>query len=204
MDAWFFLCLIGMACVVPLHFRSVERLRLRERHGEEGGDRIGDVYGLASGWGFFLLWIGVWISPQPRFTLPGFSHYSISIPLSDLTIPFLHSAISLPFLVSGLWLGVKGLLGVTLRVAETHRAETVVTTGVYSIVRHPQYLGGLLAHIGISFMLSAWYSLLCTPLVILLNYLIARKEEEELAREFGEQYEEYQRRVPMLIPRLRR
>lgn len=201
MDSWVLLCLIGMVFVVPLHFRSVERLRLRERHGEERGDRIGDFYGLASGWGFFLLWIGVWISPQPRFSLPGSP--SFSIPLSDLSIPLLHLAISIPLLAAGLWLGVKGLLEVTLRVAETHRAETVVTTGVYSIVRHPQYLGGLLAHIGISFMLSAWYSLLCTPLMILLNYLMARKEEEELVRELGEEYEEYRRRVPMLMPRPR-
>jgi protein-S-isoprenylcysteine O-methyltransferase Ste14 len=31
---------------------------------------------------------------------------------------------------------------VTLKVAETHRTEKIVTRGVYSIVRHPQYLGG--------------------------------------------------------------
>jgi protein-S-isoprenylcysteine O-methyltransferase Ste14 len=88
-------------------------------------------------------------------------------------------------------------------VAETHRAERVVTTGVYSVVRHPQYLGGLLAHLGISVLLSAWYSLLFTPLVVLLNYLIAWKEEVELVREFGMEYEEYRMTVPMLIPRIR-
>jgi protein-S-isoprenylcysteine O-methyltransferase Ste14 len=88
-------------------------------------------------------------------------------------------------------------------VAETHRAETIVTTGTYSVVRHPQYFGGLLAHVGISFLLSSWYSLLVTPLMVVVVYLISRKEEEELIGEFGKEYEDYRKRVPMIIPRIR-
>lgn len=88
--------------------------------------------------------------------------------------------------------------------AETHRTDKIVTTGVYSIVRHPQHLGALLAHAGISFLLSAWYSLLFTPLMIVLIYLISRKEEEELIKEFGKEYEDYKKRVPMLIPKFRK
>ncbi len=88
--------------------------------------------------------------------------------------------------------------------AETHRSEKIVTRGVYSIVRHPQYLGGLLAHVGISFLFSAWYSLVATPLMVVLVYLVSRKEEEELIREFGKEYEDYKKNVPMLIPKLRR
>jgi protein-S-isoprenylcysteine O-methyltransferase Ste14 len=52
-----------------------------------------------------------------------------------------------------------------------------------------------------TFIFSAWYSLLSTPLVIVLIYLISRKEEEELIREFGREYEDYKKRVPMLIPK---
>jgi protein-S-isoprenylcysteine O-methyltransferase Ste14 len=44
--------------------------------------------------------------------------------------------------------------------------------------------------VGISFLLSAWYSLLSTPLMIALVYLISRKEEEELIKEFGKKYED--------------
>ncbi len=105
--------------------------------------------------------------------------------------------------MAGFWLGIKGVKETTLKVAETHRTETIVTAGVYSIVRHPQYLGGLLAHAGISFLLSAGYSLFSTPLMIILIYLISKKEEEELVREFGKEYEDYKKKVPMLIPRLR-
>jgi protein-S-isoprenylcysteine O-methyltransferase Ste14 len=192
-----------MFCMVPLHFLSVERLRLRSRYGEKLGTLLGDALGMVSGWGLFLFWIGVWLSPQPRFVIPVLKSPPVFIPYSKLPIPLLHLAVSVPFLVSGFWLGMRGVLEITLKVAETHRAERVVTTGVYSVVRHPQYLGGLLAHLGISVLLSAWHSLLFTPLVVLLNYLIAWKEEVELVREFGAEYEEYRRTVPMLIPRLR-
>jgi protein-S-isoprenylcysteine O-methyltransferase Ste14 len=56
--------------------------------------------------------------------------------------------------------------------------------------------------VGISFLLSAWYSLLSTPLMTLLVYLISRKEEEELIKEFGKEYQDYEKRVPMFLPKL--
>ncbi len=204
MHPLFFVSVLGMVCMVPLHFRSVEHLRLHRRYGVEKGRRIGEILGIISGWGFFAFWVGLWFSPQPRFTKPLLPLLVLRIPNMDISAPLENLLISLPLFFAGTWLGVEGVREVTLRVAETHRAERVVTTGVYSIVRHPQYLGGLLAHVGASFLLSAWFSLVSTPLIVLLNYLVSRKEEEELVREFGEKYEEYRGRVPMFIPRLRR
>jgi protein-S-isoprenylcysteine O-methyltransferase Ste14 len=116
----------------------------------------------------------------------------------------LHLIVCAPLLIGGSWLATNGVKAITLRVAETHRTEKIVATGVYSIVRHPQYLGGLSAHLGISFLLSAQYSLLCAPLMVVLIYLISRKEEEELIKEFGKEYTDYKNKTPMLIPRLRR
>lgn len=84
------------------------------------------------------------------------------------------------FLLLGAWLAINGVKETTLKVAEIHRTEELVTRGVFSIVRHPQYLGGLLAHVGISFILSALYSLLSTPLMIVLIYVTSWKEEKEL------------------------
>jgi len=193
-----------MIAVVPLHFLSVEHLKLQEKHGKEKGTRIAEILGLVSGWLFFIFWIGVWISPQPSFTVPLFQGPSVLIPVADFSVPLLHLAVSVPFFVLGAWLGIAGVKAVTLKVAETHRAEKVVSGGVYSIVRHPQYVGGLLAHVGVSFLVSSLYSLLYTPLAAVLVYLISRKEEKELVKEFGENYESYSRRVPMLMPRLGR
>jgi len=40
--------------------------------------------------------------------------------------------------------------------------------------------------------------------MVVLIYLLSWKEEEELIREFGKEYEDYKKKVPMLIPRFRR
>ena len=201
MYIWFLFCVLAVIAVTPLHFLSVEHLKLQGRYGKEKGTKIGEICGLVSGWGFFLFWMGIWVSPQPRFAVPLFQNLTALIPVIGFSIPLLHLILSIIFIVLGAWLGIKGVRQTTLKAAETHRTETIVTTGVYSIVRHPQYFGGLLAHMGISFLLSAWYSLLATPLMVLLVYLISKKEEEELVREFGKEYKDYKKKVPMLIPK---
>ena len=203
MYIWFLICVLAVIAVIPLHFLSVEHLKLQERYGKNKGTKIGETLGFISGWGFFFFWIGIWVSPQPRFAVQILYSKSVLVPVVNFSIPLFHLIISIPFLVLGAWIAIKGVKEVTLKVAETHRTEKVVTTGVYSIVRHPQYLGALLAHVGISILLSAAYSLLFTPLMVILIYLISRKEEEELTKEFGKEYENYKKKVPMLIPRLR-
>jgi len=153
--------------------------------------------------GFFLFWAGLWFSSQPRFTVPLFTDFVFTVPVVSFLIPIVHIVVFAPFFLIGAWLGIEGVEQTTLKVAETHRTEKIVTSGVYSIVRHPQYLGGLLTHVGISFLLSAWLSLLFTPLVVVLLYIVSRKEEEELIKEFGKEYEDYKKKVPMFIPRSR-
>ncbi len=190
--------------MVPLHFLSVEHIRLQEKYGKEKGIKIGDIYGLISGWGFFVFWMGIWVSPQTRFTISILQNLSIFLSAVNLSIPLIHLAICILLLIPSIWLAINGIKETTLKVAETHRTDRIAKTGVYSVVRHPQYLGGLLAHVGISFLLSALYSLLFTPLMVMLIYLISKKEEEELIKEFGEEFERYKQKVPMLIPRLRK
>ncbi len=204
MYIWFFICTSIVIAMIPLHFLSVEHLKIQERYGKEKGIKIGKIYGVISGWGFFFFWMGIWVSPQPRFNIPLLQSLSVLVPFVNFSIPLFHLIISMPVLVLGAWIAINGVKEVTVKVAETHRAEKIVTTGIYSIVKHPQYLGALLAHVSISILLSAWYSLLFTPLMVVLIYLIAWKEEKELTREFGKEYEDYKKRVPALIPRLRR
>ncbi|MFW9768073.1 MAG: methyltransferase family protein [Candidatus Thorarchaeota archaeon] len=193
MSFWFILSLVGLIAVVPLHFLSVEHGKLDSRYGKERGFKIGATLGMVSGWGFFLFLFGLWISPQPTFVImilgvipPGLSLFNVIL--------------AIVFLAPGAYLGVKGVTEMGLKGAETHRVDKVITTGIYSRVRHPQYLGAILSHIGASFLLSALYSILVTPLVILINYFLCRKEEKELLNEFGDEYQKYQTSVPMLIP----
>ena len=202
MGVLFLVCILGVISTTPLHFLSVEHLKLRGKYGKKRGTRIGEILGLVSGWGFFLFWMGIWVSPQPRFAVPVLQNLSVSLRVIDFSVPLLHLTMCTLFLIPDASLAISGVKKTTLRVAETHRTERIVVEGVYSIVRHPQYLGGLLAHVGISFLLSAWHSLLFTPLMVVLVFLISRKEEEELIREFGKEYEDYKEKVPMLTPRL--
>lgn len=196
MSFWFLLSVIGIIVVVPIHFLSVEHTKLDARFGKEKGFKIGAALGMISGWGFFLFLFGLWISPQERFFLQIFGIEIIGIPIS-------HLLLAVAFLIPGAWLGIKGVTEMGLKATETHRAESVISTGVYSRMRHPQYLGAIAAHIGASFLLSGYYSLLVTPLVIVINYILCWKEEKELIREFGEDYREYQQKVPMFFPRIR-
>ncbi len=201
MNIWFLASLLGFIAIIPPYFMSLEHQKLEEKYGKEKGKKIGQIYGLISGWGLFLFWFGIWLSPQTRFTIPVFQNLSIPFPALNFSIPLLHLTIFTPLFVSGAWLGIKGTKETTLKVAETHRPKKIVTTGVYSIVRHPQYLGGLLAHVGISFALSALCSLLSTPLIVAVIYIISRKEEKELTKEYGKEYEAYKKKVPMLMPK---
>ena len=198
---WFYVSLFGFITIVLPYFLSLEHLKLEEKYGKQQGKRIGAIFGMISGWGFFLFWFGIWLSPQDRFLIPFFQDFSIQTPVLNIAIYLVNLLIFIPFFVAGAWFGVKGVIHTSLKVAETHRAERIVTTGVYSSVRHPQYFGGLLAHIGFSFLFSGMYSLLVTPLVIAVVYIISWKEEKELIKEFGQEYEDYKSRVPMLIPK---
>ena len=206
MSTWFMISLLGTIAVIPIHFLSVEHSRLEERYGAEKGKRIGSILGMISGWGIFIFLIGLWISPQPQFLIPLLQDIVFILPLFGLLvlqIPLVHLLLGIVFIIPGAWFGIKGVTEIGLKESETHRPEKVITTGLYSRMRHPQYTGAILSHIGITFLLSSFYSLLVTPLVIVINYLLCWKEEKELVLEFGEEYVNYQKSVRMFVPRVR-
>jgi protein-S-isoprenylcysteine O-methyltransferase Ste14 len=86
-----------------------------------------------------------------------------------------------------------------------NEVTSIVDSGPYGIVRHPQYVGGILLIIGWFIIWGAINSLYLVPLIILLTIVQAYVEEKYiLTREFGEAYQEYRKRVGMLLPNLRR
>jgi protein-S-isoprenylcysteine O-methyltransferase Ste14 len=199
---WFLISVVGFFITIFLHLKSVEHTKLQEKYGKEKGTKLGKIYAMFSSLEF-IFWVGLWVSPQPFFTTPIFSNSIIS--LAGLSIPILNLAISLPLIVVGAWFGIEGVRETGMELAETHCSpKKILNTGIYSTLRHPQYFGWILAHIGISILLSVWYSILSTPVIIALIYLISKKEEDELIKEFGKEYEDYQKQVPMLIPRCSR
>ena len=168
---WFFVFLLGEVLIIPVFFYSVEHVKLEEKYGKERGLKIGEALGIVSGWGFFGLWIGLWFSPQPRFSIPFLLDFVLLVPVIDFQITLVHIILFISFIIPGAWLGIGGVREIGLKVAETHRPDRLIVSGFYSHIRHPQYLGGLLSHVGITFLVSGWYNLLVTPFMIVLNIL---------------------------------
>ena len=83
---------------------------------------------------------------------------------------------------------------VTVVRLQTERRHTVVDTGVYSVVRHPMYAGGLLVQVGLSFWLGSYTAALFAAIPVGLLMVRIRLEERFLRRELPG-YPEYAARV---------
>ncbi len=82
-------------------------------------------------------------------------------------------------------------------------AASLNTTGMYSVVRHPLYLGNYLAALGcMLFFHQVWIVLVGTGLFILLYGPIIYSEEAFLRSRFGTCFEQWAQSTPAWIPRL--
>jgi protein-S-isoprenylcysteine O-methyltransferase Ste14 len=81
------------------------------------------------------------------------------------------------------------------------KAEVLNTTGMYSIVRNPLYLGNFLAMLGLAMSLMVWW---LVGVFILAYWLYIERiiwtEEEFLSAKFGQSYDEWCARTPAFIP----
>jgi protein-S-isoprenylcysteine O-methyltransferase Ste14 len=80
----------------------------------------------------------------------------------------------------------------------------VVTEGIYSYMRHPQYTGFILMTLGLLIHWATIPLILMWPLLLFQYYRLAKKEEEEMLEQFGAEYRGYMEKVPMFFPRLRK
>lgn len=88
-----------------------------------------------------------------------------------------------------------------ISVREDHR---VVAEGPFAFVRHPVYLGLILFVVGGALLLADPAVGLAAAGLGPLLVLRARAEERFLEERLGDEYRDYARRVPMLLPRIRR
>jgi protein-S-isoprenylcysteine O-methyltransferase Ste14 len=77
----------------------------------------------------------------------------------------------------------------------------VIRRGVFSVVRHPIYLGEILAYLGFLMLSPSLGAAVVWAIAIVFLHLISRYEERLLLARYGEAYEAYMREVPMWIPR---
>lgn len=82
-------------------------------------------------------------------------------------------------------------------------ADSLNTTGIYSVVRHPLYLGNFLMWFGISLLTCNIGFIIAFVLIYWLYYeRIMYAEEQFLSRKFGEAYLNWARQTPAFIPRI--
>ncbi len=80
----------------------------------------------------------------------------------------------------------------------------LVTDGIYRYVRHPQYLGLIILTVGLLIQWPTIVTLAMWPVLVLMYYRLAKREEREAIEAFGERYEEYKKQTPMFLPSVKR
>lgn len=134
---------------------------------------------------FFVVWItDSFVFKYSTFLTQYISNY-IRVPIALIAL-----------VISGLLAG----FGLNTVFGKTREEPQVITTGVFSIVRHPVYLGSILLYLGFILLSLSLLSVLVWILIIVFYYMISRYEEKLLTQRFGSVYEEYKKKVPMLFP----
>lgn len=151
-------------------------------------------YLVASALFFWISWLG-WI-PLPVNPSP----------LTRSTMLLIGIFLYFPGLAFVLWgrlaLG-KNYFVSTGMGAQLFANQQLVTNGPYALVRHPMYVGLALAAWGALLIYFTWTTVYFAVVAPML-FLRARREEQALAAEFGEQWQEYCQRVPAFLPRFRK
>jgi len=133
---------------------------------------------------------------------PSYGHLLAAL-LSFVGLWSLETGVTVVMLVSVLMLILAGYLIVAGWERIYCSRDSFATTGVYRVVRHPQYLGII---IGTGAFLIQWptiITVLMWPILTYAYYRQAKREEQEMEEKFGETYQRYRARVPMFIPRLK-
>lgn len=114
-------------------------------------------------------------------------------------------AIGVPFIAVGelLRLWAVGYAGASTRARTLGAARDLVTTGPYSYVRNPLYLGNFLLSLGICLLANVYWLIALLVLGFFFQYLpIVAVEEKYLLESCGHVYQGYREQVPRFLPQL--
>jgi protein-S-isoprenylcysteine O-methyltransferase Ste14 len=101
-------------------------------------------------------------------------------------------------------LSIATMIGIPELSPIEQRKGKLLKDGTYRVVRHPRYLSAGLAVIANALFVDYVGVYLLILLLFPLGYPMLVFEERDLIDRFGEEYRQYQREVPQLLPRLPR
>lgn len=157
----------------------------------------------------------IMISPAAGFFYAAFNPFLLSLAQSPvtrwLTAFFLPHMVSPPDLllktvrVVGSVLFVVGAVGFFICAVQVYynkfARRGVALGGLYSRIRHPQYLGLILTGLGLSILWPRFLVAALWAVMVALYYLLARDEERRMLGQFEGEYREYMNRSGMFLPK---
>ncbi len=145
-----------------------------------------------------LMMIGIFLLALREYEYPGNSEH----------LDHLWEALCL--IVSFIGLGIRVFTvghtpkGTSGRNTKEQIAETLNTSGIYSVVRNPLYLGNFFMGLGLALFAHLWWLILIYVLIFWLYYeRIIFAEEEYLRKNFGDKYIAWSNVTPVFVPKFR-
>ena len=143
----------------------------------------------------FSMWVISWIIGRslPEGVLWG--HTLI------LSIGHLGMYISIVLSIAALFMILNGWYNIYKKYWSRETGKgSLVTSGIYRFIRHPQYSGLLLLSLGMILNWATLSLLILFPVMIFMYLRLAKREERDMQAEFGEEYVNYMKRTKRFIP----
>lgn len=133
-------------------------------------------------------------------------HYSINVFLL-FRIPFINGLLATIFIITGILIMIicirKYFLQLSGIRSQTLEKPVLETGGIHRYVRHPLYLGTFIFITGLFLKYPYLSNLIALTIIILYTVIGITFEENKLLQEFGDDYKDYKKKVPMLFPFLK-
>jgi protein-S-isoprenylcysteine O-methyltransferase Ste14 len=124
-------------------------------------------------------------------------NFSVSNPITNLT-----GLIIFIFGISIRLISRKELKKSFSYMLKVRKDQILITTGIYSYVRHPAYTGDYIAQLGVTMIFSSLYGFVIMLFLILPFIYRIKIEEKMLISKFGKEYLEYKEKTKIFIPYL--
>jgi protein-S-isoprenylcysteine O-methyltransferase Ste14 len=170
--------------------RQQAGLKVRKHRDDDAGEhRLADAGQLT----VFLVFMAVWITDSFFFKYSSFPNNYIPLAVQ---ISF-----GVIFLIISGYLAMAGMKAVF---GEVRESPVLVRKGVFAVIRHPIYMSEILLYLGMLFFSTSLAAVGVWVVGIAFFHYISRYEEKVLLAQFGDEYRQYMKDVPMYLPRLRR